>query len=266
MAISLAYQAFRDSGKQYPPEIAIGLGSGMGDVTAGLEIIQRVSFGDIPGLGRTSVSGHKGYMTLGNWVGKNVLVFEGRVHFYEAHDWDKVVLPIRIAHELKVKQLLLTNAAGGIRADLHPGSFMPIQDHIEWNRQSCWRHPGPGSVGGDRPSPYSSRLVSLLQETGQRLGRKLNPGIYASVTGPSYETLAEVRALKAWGADAVGMSTTREILAGYELGMQCAALSCITNRAAGLGDHPLDHSEVLVTAAAQSRFLAKFIEEFLRAV
>jgi purine-nucleoside phosphorylase len=193
-----------------------------------------------------------------------VLVFEGRLHFYEGHAWRSVVLPVQTAAFLGARVLVLTNAAGGIHDDLAPGSLMAIRDHIEWTRPCWWRHPGPGGLGAARPSPYSPRLSALLQQAAGSLNLKLHTGIYAAVTGPSYETPAEVRALKKCGADAVGMSTAREVQAGADKGMECAAVSCITNRAAGLNIGPIHHGEVLTTAAEQGERLADLLEAFLQ--
>ena len=141
---------------------------------------------------------------------------------------------------------------------------MALRDHIEWTRGYCWRQPGPGGVGPGRPSPYSPRLLDLLTRAAQGLGIELHQGVYAVVTGPSYETPAEVRALRAWGADAVGMSTAREAQEGFEVGLECAAVSLVTNRAAGLGAGPVSHEEVQAVAAAQGERLAGLIGEFLR--
>lgn len=245
-------------------EAALVLGSGMGSVVRRLEPVRAVSFGDIPGMTATTVAGHAGRLTFGRWAGRNVLLFEGRLHYYEGHPWDKVVVPVQTAAALGAKVLLLTNAAGGIHDALGPGSLMIIRDHIEWTRSYCWRLPGPGGVGPARPSPYSPRLVDLLARAGRAVGADLLQGVYAQLTGPCYETPAEIRALRTWGADAVGMSTAREIQAGADAGMECAAISCITNKAAGLSGAPLNHEEVLATAAAQSETLAGLIDGLLR--
>jgi purine-nucleoside phosphorylase len=143
---------------------------------------------------------------------------------------------------------------------------MAIRDHIEWTWPASWQRSGPGGLGGDRPSPYDSNLTQLLQQAAARLEIPLATGIYAAVTGPCYETKAEIRALKCCGADAVGMSTAREIQQGRDLGMACAALSCITNKAAGLSDAAINHEEVLTTAKAQAQRLASLIEGFLHAL
>ncbi|HYT93757.1 MAG TPA: purine-nucleoside phosphorylase, partial [Gemmataceae bacterium] len=191
-----------DAARQAPPEVAVVLGSGMSDVARSMARECSVAFGDISGLESTTVSGHRGRLSLGEWGGKRVLVFEGRLHYYEGHSWDSVVLPVLTAHRLGARVLLLTNAAGGIHDALAPGSLMALRDHIEWTRPYCWRLPGPGGVGPARPSPYAPRLLSVLSEAAATLGIELHQGIYGCVTGPSYETPAEIRALRSWGADA----------------------------------------------------------------
>ena len=141
---------------------------------------------------------------------------------------------------------------------------MAIHDHVLWNVSRPWLHPGPGALGPPRPSPYSPRLLILLAEASRKLDVELLEGVYASLTGPCYETPAEIRALRSWGADAVGMSTAREVEAAAAMGMECAALSCITNKAAGLSEGPLDHQEVLATAATQAGRVGQLIEAFLQ--
>lgn len=240
------------------------LGSGLGGACRRVTPIQSLAFMEIPELPATSVIGHPGRLILGRWAGKRVLVFQGRLHFYEGHSWRNVVLPIQTAFFLGVRVLLLTNAAGGIHDALAPGSLMGIRDHIEWNRPYCWRWPGPGGLGPARPSPYSPRLLEILTQAASDLAIPLRQGIYTAVTGPNYETPAEIRAMKAWGADAVGMSTTREIQAGQQLGMECAGLSFITNPAAGLSCGPISHQEVLAEAAGGMERLMNLVEQFLR--
>lgn len=257
------FATLTDAAKEKPPQVAIVLGSGMSDVAQGMTPAVSVEFRDIPGLDETSVAGHRGRLTLRDWAGRRVLVFEGRLHYYEGHAWDKVTLPVRTAHSLGASVLFMTNAAGGIHDALVPGSLMAIRDHLEWTRPRAWLHPGPGALGPSRTSPYSPRLLRLLQHAGSDLKIAVEQGTYAALTGPCYETPAEIRALKTWGADAVGMSTAREIQAGYELGMECAALSLITNRAAGLSAAPLDHHEVLTTAATQKTRLASLLQRWL---
>lgn len=245
------------------PQVALILGSGMSNVLRGVNAACVVSFGDIPGMAATSVVGHSGTLTLANWAGKRVLIFGGRLHFYEGHSWESVVHPIEVAASLGISTLILTNAAGGIHDACNPGGFMAITDHLEWTRPYCWRLPGPGGLAPARPSPYSPRLVHLLVQAGQAQGVAVQQGIYAALTGPSYETPAEIRALRTWGAAAVGMSTAREIQKGADLGLECGALSLITNKAAGLSAAPLDHEEVLTTAKAQAESLATLLETLI---
>jgi purine-nucleoside phosphorylase len=250
-----------EQAKALPLDVAIVLGSGLSGLVDRCHTASRLSFAEVPGLSPTSVVGHSGCLSLGLWGGKRILLFEGRLHYYEGHPWRSVTQPIQIAHYLGARILLLTNAAGGIDEALSPGSLMAIRDHIEWTRAFCWRHADSGS---SRVAPYSPRLLQILTEAARKVGFELPSGIYAAVTGPCYETPAEIRALKFWGADAVGMSTAREVQAGHELGMECAAVSCITNRAAGLGAAPINHEEVLATAAAQTERLSELLEAYLR--
>jgi purine-nucleoside phosphorylase len=223
-----------------------------------------VSFADIPGLPSASVGGHAGILMLGDWVGRRVLLFAGRLHYYEGHPWEGVVRPIQLAAALGAREAVLTNAAGGIADQLTPGCLMAIRDHLDCTRPDWWRVPGAGSLGGPRPSPYSVGLRTALHEAAKAARVQLHEGIYAAVTGPAYETPAEVRALRAWGADAVGMSTAREIQAGVEAGLECAAISCITNCAAGLSSELLSHEDVLGVASRQTERVAALLEMFLR--
>src|SRR5262249_55350667 len=259
-----AFGALTALGGQALPPVAVVLGSGLGTVAERVERLVAVPFAMIPDLPPTSVHGHAGCMSLGNWAGRRVLLIEGRLHYYEGHSWRSVTQPVHLGAALGVRVLLLTNAAGGIHEVLVPGSLMLVRDHIDWTRPWCWRLPGPGGLGPSRPSPYDLRLNQALADAAHSLGMQLHEGTYAAVTGPSYETPAEIRALRTCGADAVGMSTAREAQAARDLGMECAAVSLITNRAAGLSGSPLSHGEVLTTAAAQTGSLTDLLERFLR--
>jgi purine-nucleoside phosphorylase len=245
------------------PSVGFILGSGMGAVADRLTNPQSIPFDEIPELAPTSVDGHKGYLTLGAWLGRPVLIFEGRLHCYEGHSWRKVVLPVVTAQYLGVSLLVFTNAAGGIHESLVPGSFMAIRDHIEWTKPYCWRLSGPGGLGTERPSPYSGRLLGILKQAARSLGMEHHEGVYGAVTGPCYETSAEIRALNSMGADAVGMSTAREVQTAFDAGLECLGISCITNRAAGLSQAPINHEEVLATASLQSKRLADLLESCL---
>jgi purine-nucleoside phosphorylase len=249
--------------REAPPAAAIVLGSGLGPVARRLRDPLSVPFAEIPGLPPASVAGHRGCLTLGEWAGRRVLVFEGRLHFYEGHPWESVVRPVRTAAALGARVAVLTNSAGGIAEALGPGSLMGVRDHLDLTRPHWWRHPGPGGLGHPRPPPYAPALLDRLADAARQTGAELHWGTYAALTGPCYETPAEVRALKAWGADAVGMSTAREAEAATDIGMQCAALSCVTNRAAGLSAGTLSHDEVLAVARSLCERVGDLLERFL---
>lgn len=233
--MSGSFAQFRTRVESRAPRTAVVLGSGLGVMNSCFQEAASLPFSDIPGLAATSVGGHAGRLAVGEWQGVPALVFFGRLHFYEGHSWDAVTAPIRLAAELGVKRLVLTNAAGGIHPELPPGSLMALRGHLSILERTAWK---TASVA----TPYSGQLLQQMEAS------PMLSGVYAALTGPSYETPAEIRALVAMGADAVGMSTAREAEAAASLGLEVAAISCITNRAAGLGDAPLDHAEVLVNA------------------
>jgi purine-nucleoside phosphorylase len=245
------------------PRMALVLGSGLSAVAERLEHRRSVRFGETPGLTATGVTGHAGCLTLGRWSGHAVLLLEGRLHHYEGHPWRTVLRPIHLARRLGVRVLILTNAAGGIHESLTPGRLMAVRDHIDWTRPCPWRRPGAGSPAGPSPSPYSTRLLDVFRSVAEAKGIPFFAGTYAQVTGPCYETPAEIRAMRSWGIDAVGMSTAREIEDAARLGMECAAISCITNRAAGLTPNPLSHEEVLAMGARLAETAATLLESVL---
>ncbi|MBM3996827.1 MAG: purine-nucleoside phosphorylase [Planctomycetes bacterium] len=239
--------------RERSPRIAMILGSGLGDLADRLDEVVELPFGSIAGLMSPSVPGHRGVLLLGNWAGVPVLAFAGRLHFYEGHPWRTVVHPVHVAHHLEASVLITTNAAGGIRDDLEPGDLMAIRAHLDCTRERWWREGAPGVVS----TFHSPRLLEMVQ---------LPTGVYAQLTGPSYETPAEIRALRACGADAVGMSTAREIQAGFGLGMECAAISCITNKAAGMGGGPISHQDVIDAGRHLRSKLLVHLDSLIRAI
>ncbi len=248
------FENLRAVAAELKPRVAVVLGSGLGGATRDFTIAAEASFAEIPGLVPPTVAGHKGKLAVGTWSGVPACAFFGRVHFYEGHPWDRVTRTVEIAAELGAKVLLLTNAAGGIRPDFSPGTLMVIRDHFTLLTAKDWTHIA------DRPaSVYSERLVEVLMA----LDPTLPVGTYAALTGPCYETPAEIRALAALGADAVGMSTAREAEAAIRLGLEVAALSTITNKAAGLSDGPLSHKDVEETAKLVVGRLGSLIGRFL---
>jgi purine-nucleoside phosphorylase len=251
------YADFQRAAQADPPRIAMVLGSGLGGLADRISAASTVSFGDIPELAGPTVAGHRGELLLGTWADRRVLVFAGRLHYYEGHPWSRVLAPVHIARTLGVRTLLLTNAVGGIRADLTAGSLVALRGHVEWTRPGWWRET-------PKPSPYSPELIARLQDAAMIEGFELPTAVYGQVTGPCYETPAEVRALRQSGVDVVGMSTAREIQEGRDLGLQCAAISCVCNQAAGLTDGPVAHTDVLEVAARLRQRLTQLVERFLR--
>ncbi len=258
-----AYSDFQRLSRERPPIAALVLGSGLNRATEAWNRIASLRFEEIPGLAPTSVSGHRGELGLFDFRGERVLVFHGRLHFYEGHSWETVEQPVRIARELGACTLLLTNASGGIRPRQEPGTLMAIRDQIAANRPNWWRLPGLGGAAPPSPSPYSPRLLGLLQSAAGDIGLNLHEGAYAAVTGPCYETPAEIRALRSIGADAVGMSTVHEANVALSLGMEVAGVSCIANWAAGLSPTPLSHAEVLAMVTSASGKMTQLLNAFL---
>jgi purine-nucleoside phosphorylase len=252
------FDAFAATVREHQPRVAVVLGSGLGAVPHRFEEIATVPFGEVPGLVAPSVHGHSGTVSVGRCGGHPLIVFRGRPHFYEGHPWEQVAAPVHAAAGWGVKTLLLTNAAGGIHDALGPGDLMVFRDHFYLQRPNAWKE-----LTHSGPSPYSPQLAGLLQTIERDRGRNLMAGTYAAVTGPCYETPAEIRALKVMGADAVGMSTAWEALAARECGMQVGAVSCITNKAAGLTCQTLDHKEVLANATKPAERLSELLEAFI---
>lgn len=240
-----AYTAFIGTARRLRPRAAVVLGSGLGSAARAFVEHASVGFGNIPGLVPPTVHGHGGRLAVGEWSGVPCLLFSGRLHFYEGHPQSVVVGTVRAAAEVGVSRLILTNAAGGLHPSLEPGGLMAIRGHLKLLDRNAWRDLAAGAAASQ---PYSARLLHALQAHERAAGRELLAGVYAALTGPSYETPAEIRALAACGADAVGMSTALEAEEAARLGLEVAAISCITNKAAGLGDSALDHAEVLVNA------------------
>lgn len=234
------------------PRTAVVLGSGLAGAASHFRESSSIPFVDVPGLAPPTVHGHGGRIAMGHWDETPSLLFLGRLHFYEGYSRDLVTGTVRVAAELGIRRLVLTNAAGGIHPALGPGSLMAIRGHIKLIGRQDWRAIPAGQAIA---SPYSRQLLACVPG--------LPAGVYAALTGPCYETPAEIRALAACGADAVGMSTALEAEAAAELGLEVAAISCITNKAAGLGSGSLDHAEVLANAKLAVKRLADIVERLI---
>lgn len=233
------------------PRAGLILGSGWGDVLESFEVIRTLSYEEIPGLGKTGVAGHSGRLVLAKGAGITTLIFQGRRHYYEGEGWTPVALPVYVLKHIGVEWVLLTNAAGGVRADLTPGSLMILSDHINHmgtNPLIGPHHPCWGTRFPDLSHAYDQPMRAALQRAGTASSLRVTEGVYLAGSGPFYETPAEIRTYRSWGADAVGMSTVPEALLANAAGLRVAALSCITNSAAGISPHPLSHEEVTETS------------------
>jgi purine-nucleoside phosphorylase len=234
-----------------PPEIAIVLGSGLGDFADTLQESVATNYTALPHWPASNVVGHAGRLVIGNVAGKRIAALSGRVHFYEGHDLATVAFPTRVMGRLGVKEIILTNAAGGINTGFAQGALMIIDDHLNMLGSNPLVGPNDDRFGvrfPDMSEVYSRRLRAIADEASRERGVAVSHGIYVAVHGPSYETPAEIRAFRALGADAVGMSTVPEAIAARHMGMEVLGISCITNMAAGVLPQPLVHDEVMETA------------------
>lgn len=233
------------------PDVAIVLGSGLGDFADGLEDAMTTPYGEIPHWPASAVIGHAGKLVVGTLRGKKVAALSGRAHYYEGHDLRTVTFATRVLGVLGVKTIILTNAAGGINTSFKPGTLMIIDDHINLLGSSPLIGPNEERFGPrfpDMTEVYSKRLRAIADEAAQSVGVPVAHGVYVALHGPSYETPAEIRFLRTIGADAVGMSTVPEALVARHMGMDVLGISCITNPAAGVLPQPLHHDEVMEVA------------------
>lgn len=241
------------------PRIGLVLGSGLGAFGDTLEEAVRVPYRDIPHMAGSSVAGHAGKMCFGNVGGVPVVCMQGRLHLYEGHGIERVAHGVRTMARLGVERMLLTNAAGGLDASWRAGDLMVVEDHLNLTGVSPLTGPNDDRLGKrfpDMTRAYDPELATWLHEAARDAGSTLRTGVYACVAGPQYETPAEIRMIQSLGAHAVGMSTVHEVIALRHMGVRVAALSCITNLAAGLSPGTLDHAEVATTAAARADLLA----------
>jgi purine-nucleoside phosphorylase len=246
------------------PKLAIVLGSGFHHVIAELRVAKKISYAQIPGFPKPTVSGHAGELYLGKLGGTPVLVLSGRAHFYEGHEMERVTFATRTLAAFGVTDLLLTNAAGGINKKFRPGNFMVLTDHINLMGMNPLRGPAISGLPRfvDLTEAYDKNLRELLFRAGKISKLKLQRGVYLAVSGPSYETPAEICVFATLGADAVGMSTVPEAIVARQCGLRVAAVSCITNLAAGISKEKLSHTEVLETAEKVKTLAAKLLKSF----
>ncbi len=236
------------------PGLGIILGSGLGGFASQVQDAVVIPYAEIPHFPQSTVVGHSGKLVLGLIAGVPVAVMQGRVHAYEGYSMDQVTFPARVLGLLGCSRLIVTNAAGGIRADIAPGSLMLISDHINLTGQNAALGPneerfacipGAGQRFFDMTTAYSPRLRKLAQAEAARQGNTLIEGVYIAVLGPSYETPAEIRAFRTLGADMVGMSTVHEVIVARHMGLEVLGLSLVTNLAAGVSGEVIHHEEVM---------------------
>jgi purine-nucleoside phosphorylase len=260
------------------PEVAIVLGSGLGAFADSVERAVRIPYEEIPGFARSTVEGHAGQLVLGEIGGRRVAVQQGRFHFYEGYEMEQVILPVRAFALLGVKSVILTNAAGSLDTDMTPGSLMVITDHLNCMGANPLRGPNADRFGPrfpDMTAVYDRELQQIAEMEAdaiawERFDKGIDPekvdfihrGVYCALSGPTYETPAEVRMYRMLGASAVGMSTVPEAIAARHAGLRVLGISCITNLAAGISDEPINHAEVMETGAR----VAEIFQELLRRI
>lgn len=251
------------------PEIAIILGSGLGPMAESITNPVRIPYEKIPHFARSTVAGHAGELVFGELSAKQVVCMNGRFHFYEGYSLEQVTYPYRLFNVLGVSRLILTNAVGGINTSFRAGDLMVIRDHINLMGTNPLIGPNLEDLGPrfpDMSTIYSPRLRALVKEIGRRLQLSLREGVYVALTGPSYETPAEIAMLRTLGADAVGMSTVPEAIVARHMNMEIVGISCVTNAAAGISSEALSHEEVKDMAAMVkddfSRLIATLVETF----
>lgn len=231
----------------FEPELGIVLGSGLGGFGKRIKVYETIPYSEIPHFKPVGVEGHDGNLILGEVAGKKIICQAGRYHFYEGHNLAETVLPIRLMRNMGAKHLLVSNAAGGINLAYRPGHIMMIVDHINFQGTNPLMGHNVDQMGPrfpDMTEAYDRSHREALLAIAAEKNIAIHQGVYISVTGPSYETPAEIRAFRTLGADAVGMSTVNEVIAANHCGMRVLGLSCISNAAAGMGEEKLDHADV----------------------
>jgi xanthosine phosphorylase len=251
---------------RHSPRIAVVLGSGLGAVADAVQGASVVGYQELPGFPRPTVAGHAGRVVLGTIAGVPVAVLQGRAHLYEGGDVSELIGPVRALAAAGVEVLVLTNAAGSLREEVAPGSLMAITDHINMTGVNVLIGPNDDAIGPRFPSlrdAYDPSLLHSLRAAAATAGVPLAEGVYLAVTGPSFETPAEIRAYRVLGADAVGMSTVQETIVARHCGLRVAAVSAITNLAEGMSDIPLSHEQTLRDAERAAGDLTRLLLEFI---
>ncbi len=251
----------------FKPEVAIVLGSGLGDFAEKIEVAAAVDYEDLPGFPRSTAPGHEGRYVFGTLYGVPVVVLKGRVHYYEGYEMEEVVLPLRVARLLGAKSVLITNAIGGINEEYEVGDFMAVRDCISSFVPSPLRGPNLETLGErftDVSQIYDEALISKVIELGKSRGVRVHRGVLIQTSGPQFETASEIKMFKALGADGVGMSSVVDAIACRHMGMKVFNLSCITNMATGISKKELSLEEVFETTERVSKDFAFLAEELIK--
>ncbi len=243
------------------PRVAVVLGSGLGSFAERVEQPVVIAYTDIPHFPQPTVEGHSGRLVTGTVAGTPVAVMQGRVHAYEGYTPKEVTFPVRVLGRLGITTMVITNAAGGIRLDLKQGQLVLLSDHINLTGRNPVAGPNDERLGPrffDMTDPYAKRLRLLAQSV-----TRLPEGVYLGISGPSFETPAEIRAFRIWGADLIGMSTVHEVIVARHMGIEVLGISCITNMAAGILHQPINHQEVMETGARTQAQLTSLLVALL---
>ena len=251
------------------PELGVILGSGLGAFADLVQEKQVIPYKDIPHFPISTVEGHAGQLVFGNVEGRTVVVMQGRFHYYEGYTMHEVTFPIRVMQELGVTGLVVTNAAGGINPDFNPGDLILIKDHLNMMGDNPLRGANLSNLGPRFPDLSEAYNLDWRQKAlviARELGINPQEGVYAAMSGPNYETPAEIRFLRSIGADMVGMSTVPEVIVANHGGMRVLGISCVTNMAAGILDQKLSHVEVMETAARIEKQFVHFVQALVRSL
>ena len=245
--------------KEFNPTVGIVLGSALGNLADEITSPIKIKFDSIPHFRKSTVEGHSGQLVIGLLKGKKVIAMQGRLHYYEGYSLEEVTFPIRVMKKLGVEKLIVTNAAGGVNRKFTPGDLMLITDHLNFSGTNPLIGKNLDEFGPrfpDMSDCYDKNLIQLVKRVGVANKIELQEGVYNFLSGPSYETPAEIRALEVLGASAVGMSTVPEVIVAVHSGIKVIGISCITNMAAGISDQKLSHAEVIETSKkANEKFI-----------
>jgi purine-nucleoside phosphorylase len=249
------------------PRVGITLGSGLAAFAKEVQVEAAIPYKDIPHFSPPTVDGHPGQMLLGMVGNVPVVILQGRIHYYEGHSMEQVVYPTRLLAQLGIQRLILTNAAGGLDPEMQPGDFMLIRDHVNLTGNNPLIGPNIAELGlrfPDMTQAYDRELLGAADKIMKKQDLRHSIGVYCGVSGPTYETAAEVKFLQIIGGQAVGMSTVPETIAAKHMGLSVCGISCISNLATGISNSPITHEDVKETASKVEKQFAAFLKEFVQ--